>query len=287
MRQLSVPRAAAIILSVWVVAVAAVVSRAEEYHLSFGIYQTDKATVMYQKFTPLLKQLEADLRARTGQPVRIRLRIFKTYDKAINVLVDGKVDFVRFGPASYVIAKQRNADIALLAMEHKNGKKRFQGVVIVAEDSPIKQLSDLRGRRFAFGDKNSTIGRYLVQAELLKAGLRTRDLAAYEYLGRHDKVAKAVLLGDFDAGSLKYNTYNTFNSEGKLRVIHYFDNVTKPWVARAGLDPSVFRDLQASLIALNAPAALKTLKSSGFLSTTDDEYQFVRDAIERSGGFLE
>lgn len=287
MRPFTAPCKVAIFLCVWTIAGAADMSCADDYQLSFGIYQTDKATVMYQKFMPVLKQLEADLCTRTDEPVQIRLKIFRTYDEAIEALVDGEVDFVRFGPASYVIAKQRNPNIALLAMEHKNGEKRFQGVVIVPQDSPIRQLSDLKGKRFAFGDKNSTIGRYLVQAELLKAGLKSSDLANYEYLGRHDKVAKAVLLGDFDAGSVKSNTYKSFNAEGQLRVIHSFDNVTKPWVARAGLNPSVFRNIQASLIALNDPAALKTLKSSGFLPATDDEYQLVRDGIEKAGSFLE
>ena len=85
-------------------------------------------------------------------------------------------------------------------MEDKKGERRFSGVIVVGADSSIKRLADLAGKRFAFGDENSTIGRYLAQAELVKAGIRARDLAHYEYLGRHDLVAKAVSLGDFRAG---------------------------------------------------------------------------------------
>lgn len=258
-----------------------------DVHLSFGVYQTDKASVMYQQFTPIIEQLEAQLRSRTNRPARIHLVIFKSYSEANDALVAGEVDFVRFGPASYVIAKQREPGVTLLAMEHKNGERRFSGVIVVPSDSSIENLADLKGKRFAFGDENSTIGRYLAQAELAKAGIRARDLSHYEYLGRHDLVAKAVSLGDFDAGSIKENTYKKLADEGKLRVLWKFDNVTKPWIARAGIDADLFDHLRQSLLSIDDEDALKSLKFSGFLPASDDDYLFVRDGMDESGRFTD
>src|SRR5207249_4194439 len=131
------------------------------------------------------------------------LTIFKSYDDGIKALCEGTVDFVHFGPASYIEAKRRNQKIELLAMEHENGEKRFQGVIFVAKASPIQTLADIRGKRFAFGDRNSTIGRWLVQAELVKADVFIDDLAGFKYLERHDQVAAAVEHGDFDVGAVK------------------------------------------------------------------------------------
>ena len=73
--------------------------------LSFGVYQSDKATVMYKKLTPVLEYLQEDLEKRVGRPVDIHLSIFKSYDEGIAALVNGDIDFVRFGPASYITAK--------------------------------------------------------------------------------------------------------------------------------------------------------------------------------------
>ena len=129
------------------------------FSLTFGVYQSDKATVMYKMFFPVIQYIQSDLKRRLGRPVDIQLRIFRSYDEGIESLVAGKVDFVRFGPASYITAKGRNNRIKLLAMEHKSGKKRFKGLIIVAVDSPIRSLTDLKGHSFAFGDRNSTIGR--------------------------------------------------------------------------------------------------------------------------------
>jgi len=253
--------------------------------LSFGVYQSDKATVMYKKLTPVLEALQVDLESRLGRPVDIHLSIFKSYDDGIDALAKGTIDFVRFGPAPYITAQRREPKVQLIAMEQEHGEKRFKGVVIVRNDSPIKTLADLRGKRFAFGDPNSTIGRYLVQAELVKAGIRAADLAGFKYLDRHDKVAAAVEVGDFDAGAVMKSAFDTANAKGTLRVLASFDNVTKPWVARATLEAPVVEALRASLIGLRDPAALKELKVSGFTTTSDDEYHFVREGMKTADEF--
>lgn len=253
--------------------------------LSFGVMQSDKATVMYRKLTPILDALGDDLEKRLHAPVDIHLSIFRSYDEGIDALVKGQIDFARVGPASYITAKEREAAIQLIAMEQENGQKRFKGVIVVREESSLKKLADLKGKRFAFGDPNSTIGRYLSQAELVKAGIHAEDLAGFEYLDRHDKVAAAVEVGDYDAGAIAWSTYEAANKKGTLRVLVSFDNVTKPWVARPGLQPALIDALRQSLCDLKDPATLKELKISGFTSTSDEEYHFVREGMKTADEF--
>ena len=92
--------------------------------LSFGVYTHIRATEMLKKMEPLRKYLEEAM-ARKGFSHPIRMRIYPTYSKAIEALATGKVDFVRFGPVSYILAKKKNPAIQLLAMESNNGKKQF------------------------------------------------------------------------------------------------------------------------------------------------------------------
>jgi len=252
---------------------------AEPLNLQFGVYRTDKASTMYRTFLPVIEQMQEDLEATLKRPVEIELKIFKTYEEGLTALVKGDVDFVRFGPASYVLAKRLNKNISLLAMEHKKGKKLSKGVIVVQADSPYRKLADLKGASFAFGDQNSTIGRYLAQAELIRAGVRDRDLSAAKFLGRHDLVAKAVELGDFDAGSLKISTFDKMNTDGKMRVLHSFDNVTKPWIAREGMDGDVRDALTALMLNWKDADTLSSLKISGWLATSDAEYAFVREGM--------
>ncbi len=257
----------------------------EPIEIKFGIYQSDKASEMHRKFKPLLDYLSREVSHISKQPVNIKLTIFKTYQQANQALVDGQIDFARFGPASYILAKQRQPGLQLLAMEEKKGKTRFYGLIVVRTDSKIKQLADLKGASFAFGNKNSTIGRYLAQAELLNVGVDANSLVNSDYLGRHDKVFKAVELGDFSAGSLKESTYNKLNKEQQLRVLHRFENVTKPWIARAELDESIYLALRDALTSLSDKSLLKQYKVSAFVKSSDTDYQYVREGMIKSKQF--
>ncbi|MEO6708997.1 MAG: PhnD/SsuA/transferrin family substrate-binding protein, partial [Planctomycetota bacterium] len=142
---------------------------------------------------------------------------------------------------------------------------------------------DLKGKTFAFGDRNSTIGRYLVQEHLLEAGIHAGDLKRFEYLERHDKVAAAVLAGDFEAGAVKES--NCEEAKGQLRALVTFPNVTKPWVAREGLDLAVTGALRDSLLEIKNPVALKALKVSGFALTSDAEYVSVQQSMQAAEAF--
>ena len=72
------------------------------------------------------------------------------------------------------------------------------------------------------------------------------------------------------------------NKAGKLRVLASFDNVTKPWIARAGLDSEVAKALSASLHSIREKSLLKALKVSGLQPARDHEYEFVRAAMKRA-----
>jgi phosphonate transport system substrate-binding protein len=252
--------------------------------ITFGVYTSDKPTTMYRKFKPILAYLK-DRLGLAGISAEIEIKIYPSYSGALDAIVNGEVDFARFGPASYVLAKQRNKDIDLLAMEHKQNQKRFYGIFIVPSSSSITSLDQIRGKSFAFGDKYSTIGRYLSQAKMVSAGVRARDLERYEYLGRHDKVALAVAAGNYDAGVVKENTYKKFAASRGLKQIGRFANVTKPWVVRAGFDEKLFGVLQQTLLELQDRKILKNLKQDGFLAAEDDDYEIVRRGMQLAQEF--
>ncbi len=251
--------------------------------IKFGIYTSDKPSVMYKKFKPVLKYLETEL-SKQGLDYKIGLKIYPTYGKAIDGLAKGEYDFARFGPASYILAKEQNKDIKLLVMEINKGKKRFNGVFIVKKESLINTLEDLKGKKVAFGSDKSTIGRYLSQSELLKHGISSEELTSFKYLGRHDKVALAVVNSDFDAGVVKEKTFKAYKERG-LRILAVFDNVTKPWAVKANMDKKLYVALKESMLNLKDKKVLKIFKGDGFIPTNDSEYNFVREGMNLSKRF--
>ena len=255
--------------------------------LDFGVYSSNKPSAMVRTFKPTLNRLETSMSERLGREVDIRMRIARDYDQGIADLTQGRVDFSHFGPSSYIEAKRENPDLGILAMESIKRSKVFYGIIAVHEDSDLHGADDLHGRRFAFGDEGSTIGRFLSQLWLEQHGVRASDLDDYAYLGRHDKVGAAVAAGEFDAGALNEKTFDKLVAAGEpLRELARFPNVTKPWIASSRIDPEVRDALRASLLALDDQRALAALKVDGFLPGDDTDYASIRTAMEDNDRFF-
>lgn len=258
-----------------------------EVSLVFGVYTSDKPSAMVRQFRPSLDVIAKRAGEILGEDVKIRMQVVRSYDDGVKLLVSGSVDFMRLGPASYVTAKAQNPALEILAMEHKNGAKSFNGIIAVRTDSDITDTRQLKGRTFAFGSKRSTLGRYFAQLYLARAGVFARDLKRYEYLGRHDKVGAAVGAGLFDAGALKENTFAKLVAKGvPIRAIAKMPTVTKPWVARAGLEPRFKQALRQALLRLTDSRALAALRFDGFLVGDDSDYEPTRRAIEENPRFF-
>jgi phosphonate transport system substrate-binding protein len=254
----------------------------------FGVYTTDTPKDAVEKFRPLLDALEADLVMRNGHQVVLKTNVYGNYDDGLDAIVNGEVDIMRLGPASFILAQKRSNGVSLIAMETYKDSKTFHGIICIHEDSDIDSLEDLSGRSFAFGDENSTIGRYLSQQLLMEHGIFASQLASYEYLGKHDKVGYMVGAGEFDAGALKESTFKKLKEKGEpIKELARFPNVTKPWVARSGLDDSIILAIRESLLAQETPEVLAAVGKSGFVVATPQDYEPIENSIVKNVGFVD
>jgi len=252
--------------------------------LKFGVNASDTPQEVHRKFNPVLKSIAKEMSKVLRKKVRIKIKIAREYEGAVDMLADGRVDFARLGPASYVIAKGKTPSLQILALEQRNGGKVFYGNIIVGADSSIQKIQDLRGKRFAFGDQDSTIGRYLSQKYLMENGICGKDLASFQYTGRHSLVYSAVAKGEADAGALKESVVKKRAKDGMVRVLVEFPNVTKPWIARSGATDATFRALKKVLLGLKNPKVLRKL-GEGFLPGTDEDFEPIRKAMAMAKDF--
>ncbi|MDV7402105.1 hypothetical protein RZS08_62360, partial [Arthrospira platensis SPKY1] len=63
--------------------------------------------------------------------------------------------------------------------------------------------------------------------------------------------------------------------------------VCKPWVASSSLDENTVKALKKVLFALNSPEVMAPLGITSFGAVRNDEYDFVRDAMQGAEKFLE
>ena len=276
----------------WAYMIAAVVTAATatpaaaEINLTFGTYAADKPTYTVKMYRPFLQYLAIEMTELLGEQVNIKMRITKEYETSIDQLANGDVDFSRFGPASYITVVERNPKVQIIAIESNNGSKRFKGAIAVHTDSPIQSISELKNESFAFGDQLSTIGRYLAQSHLLQAGISSKELSGYDYLGRHDRVGAAVGAGRFTAGALKESTLLKLARAGvPIRAVFEFENVTKPWLAAAGMDPEVLAAMKKVMLQIKDAELLGDIAEDGFLEGSDADYDIIRKAMKHSSAF--
>jgi len=255
-----------------------------EVPLRFGVYTFQKPSVMAKKFTPLLATLEESIARRLRRPVRINCVIYRSYTNGHEGLLSGAVDFMRVGPASYLSMKEKRPGISLLVAE----ENVIDCEIFTRADSGIETLNQLKGKRFAFGDPESTFGTHLAKLALLRAGIRAVDLSANSHhFASHDEVGKAVKSGDYAAGSANVVV---IDPSFKVRVLHNFTNVLRmPFVARDGLAPAVAQALKDALLAQRSPAVLTNLvpKLTGFREVSDQEYDSLREDMKDASQFDE
>lgn len=251
-----------------------------EIQLVFGIYPSEKPSKMVTRFRPALDAIETFMTLDLSEEVEIKTQVLDSYRKGLTNLIAGEVDFARLGPASYVLGKYENPEIALLAMESEKGTIAFEGVIVVRDDADITELGHLKGRTFAFGSKRSTLGRYFAQTYLADGGIHAKDLGGYDYLSHHEAVGLAVGAGRYEAGALNRRKFEELKGRGvRLREIASFKNVTRAWVARSGLEPRLQASLRAALLSIEDTKILQTLGFQGFLPGEDVDFDETRRVL--------
>ena len=255
----------------------------EAHRLKFGVYTFLKPSAMAKKFAPLLGNLEKSVAARLRRTVRIDCVVYRSYSKGHEGLLSGEVDFMRVGPASYVLMKVSQAGISLLAAQ----EDPIEAAIFTRADSGIQNLNQLKGKPFAFGDAESTFGTYLAKLALLRAGIRAGDLSnTSHHFPSHDEVVRAVRSGNFAAGAA-----NTIQLDSSFKRLDGFTNVQvrMPFVARSGIDLRVAAAIKDALLSERTLSVLANIepKLTGFREVSDQEYDELRREMEQAAPFGE
>ncbi|MDP7035205.1 MAG: serine/threonine-protein kinase, partial [Planctomycetota bacterium] len=136
----------------------------------------------------------------------IELVICPNYEEVVARITQGEggIHLALLSGYNYVQAHSREPDLKPLAQQVRGGQAFYHGVIITQQDSSIRTLEDLRGKRFAFVDPNSTSG-YVFPRSLIRTQGKDPDDFFREILffRSHDKVLQAVREGkQVDAGAV-------------------------------------------------------------------------------------
>lgn len=135
------------------------------------------------------------------------LKVAQSYGAVVEGMCNGAADIAFVGPVTYLQAKDRGC-AELLAVAVKSGASVYYAGLFARKDAPIRSLADLRGKRVAFGDVNSTSSFVFPVTMLMGAGIDpAKDLSKVRLTGSHASSLAALLQGQVDAAALSFESY--------------------------------------------------------------------------------
>ncbi len=253
-----------------------------ENTLTFQIHPYLPSGELLNKFSPLITYLENKLES------EIICNISTNYQEHIKMVGNDKVDIAYLGPVSYVKVVDNFGSKPLLARLEIKGSPLFQGVIVTHKSSSIKSVKNLKGKRFAFGDPDSTMSHIVPLIVLDNQGINLHDLAKHSFLHGHRNVALGVLMGDFDAGAVKEEVYYEYKDRG-LFDLEWTPKISEHLlVAKSTLPDKVVSKLRSALLSLRDDPDGKRIMSSikrdvtALVPVEDKNYDNLRVILKKA-----
>lgn len=255
---------------------------ADKHVVQFGIIPRYNPMVMYRNYQPLMDYLSAHT------PYRFELKLSRNYADAVRMLRTGETQVASLGDLTFAEAFRQFGPMPVAKPLNDLGQPFYRSAIIVRDDSPIQQLTDLRGKTFAFGDVHSTSGNLIPRDFLFRNGISLFDLLRFENLDSHDAVAKAVLKGKVDAGAVKDVVAQRYRAHG-LRILALSEPIPGvPIVAGPDAPPQLVSALRQALLGIDPkdPDQSRAMADwdpefrNGFVAAQAEDYQSIFDLLD-------
>ncbi|MFZ5746929.1 MAG: phosphate/phosphite/phosphonate ABC transporter substrate-binding protein [Pseudomonadota bacterium] len=222
--------------------------------------------------------------------LRFDLTVAQSYGAVVEALCSGNADIAFVGAVTFVQAEQRGcADF--LAVAVKDGQSGYYAGLFTLADSPVHTIADLRGRRAAFGDVNSTSSFLVPVSMMLRAGINpARDLSRVAMMGSHANSMAALVAGQVDVAALSFESFDKAVANGavradQVRVLARSDAIPyPPIVVRRGVDEALKQRLRRAFDGVAMAPGVDPAMIRGYGGERVDSYRsdFDSKAYDRA-----
>jgi len=249
--------------------------------IRFGFVPVEGGADTTKRFKPLKDLLETEL------GVKVELVSATNYQGVITAMANDQLEFVWFGPKSYIEAAKRADAEALLLELNPQGERGYRCIFIVPEDSQIRSLEDAKGKRFAFTDRNSTSGCLIPSIEIIdKVGVPAEQFfGEVIFSGLHITSVQQVVAGEVDIAATNDQDFAKFVekgniNEGSVRVVHTSGLIPgAPLAARRELPESLKNAFEKAMLKVNdRPKLMEQFQNGGYVPIDDKAYNIIRAA---------
>ncbi len=219
-----------------------------------------------------------------GRPIEMVLR--PTHAEINQLLRQNLVDIALVGSYSY-LELEASGDVELLAVPKRNGRVHHNAHIIVPEESKIKTLEDLRGRRFVFTDSLSFPGKLYTVRKLEELGETPASFFSdYIFSYSHENSIIAVAEEWVDAASVCSLVYEHLVKENpeledRIRIIESSPPVgNPPLVINSSAEEEFKRELEEFFLSMHEDSqgreALEEMRIEEFVPGVAVDYNRLR-----------
>lgn len=145
------------------------------------------------------------------------------FDAVEPAVAGGQVDFILVNPGMYVNLEVWHRVSRIATLKNRRGGlgyNIFGGVIFTRADrTDIRTMADLVDKRFMAVDERSLGGFQMAWREMHRAGIEPyEDFAELRFGGTHDRVVRAVLAGEMDAGTVRTDILERMAISGDIEL---------------------------------------------------------------------
>lgn len=216
-----------------------------------------------------------------------------SYREITDMLIEEKLDFAWLCGYPYL----RNRDrLQLVAVPLWRGKPLYQSYLIVpASDKKTQQLTDLRGKIFAYSDPDSNSGYLYPQYVLLQQRIKPVTLFAKSFFTwSHRKVVDAVATGLAQGGSVDGYVWETLalshpELTSRTRIVSKSPEFGHPpFVASRAVSQLEIAAIQQVLLDMenskDGSQLLNKLNLNGFIAGDNQLFDGIADMVKLVDG---
>jgi len=256
--------------------------------LLIGLVPEQSMFKQVERYEPLARYLSLRMGA------DVKLIILPRYEQILNSFTVHQVDAAFFGSFTFVLAHAKLGVQVIARPVGLDGKSTYHGLLFVRKDSGIRSVRDMKGKRFAFVDRDTTAGYLLPLAYFKKAGVNYKTYLKESYFaGTHEDAIHDVLDRKADIGAAKNTEFErlaTADSRIKAELVVLARSPEVPensLAVRNDLEPSLKEKLSEALLTMHenqiGARILQNFGALRFIETTDSDFRPVYDYAQEIG----
>ncbi|KTE92474.1 phosphate/phosphite/phosphonate ABC transporter substrate-binding protein [Desulfitobacterium hafniense] len=237
-------------------------------------------------YVPLLNYLEKE----TGY--QFKVHVTPVNSSVVEELGQGKIQMAAIGTLGYLQASQNYGAVITVKGLNIEDKDRYKAAIVTRPNSPIKTISDIRGRSFAFGDPASTQGHLIPRIMLSQNGIEISSFKYYQNFASHSEVANEVMSGRFEAGGMQDTLAKSLEAAGLLKIVAVSEEYPSSGIAFAkGVSRDIIYKITQALVKFNPEGEDKiglyhwerSEMPHGFTHANDEDYNALRNWADKFG----